>query len=103
MNSSPIALRLSSGSVTPGQPLEEPVGGPHVDELDALVATERLDHLLALALAHQAGVDEHTGELVADRPVHERSRDGRVDAARQPADRPARRPPAPGRPRPWCR
>ena len=54
MNSSPMALRFSSGSVTPASRVEEAVGGAHVDELDALVAAERLDDLLALALAHEA-------------------------------------------------
>ena len=89
MNSSPMALRLSSGSVTPGQAFEEPVGGAHVDELDALVAAEGLDHLLALAQAHEAGVDEDAGELGADGLVHQRRRHRRVDAAREAADGPA--------------
>ena len=88
MNSSPIALRFSSGSTTPGEPLEEAVGGAHVDELDALVAAERLDDLIALALAHEAGVDEHARELRPDRLVHERGRDRGVDAAGQAADDP---------------
>ena len=88
MNSSPMVLRLSSGSVTPGEALEEPVGGPHVDELDALVAAEGLDDLLALALAHEAGVDEHAGELGADGLVHEGGGHRRVDAAGQAADDP---------------
>ena len=48
-----------------------------------MVAAERLDDLLALALAHQAGVDVDARQLVADRPVHERRGDRRVDAARQ--------------------
>ena len=89
MNSSPIALRLSSGSMHALEPLEEPVGGPHVDELDAEVAPEGLDHLLALVLAHEAGVDEHARELGADRLVHEGGGDGGVDAAGQAADGPA--------------
>ena len=72
-----------------GEPLEEPVGGPDVDELDALMAVERLDDLVALALAHQPGVDEHARELRADRLVHERGGHGRVDAAGQAADDPS--------------
>jgi hypothetical protein len=59
-----------------------------VDQLDALVALERLDHLLALALAQEPGVDEHARELRADGLVNERGRHGRVDAARQGADDP---------------
>ena len=37
-------------------------------------------------------VDEDAGELIADGAVHERGRDGRVDAAGEPADDPARLP-----------
>ncbi len=48
----------------------------------------RLD-LLALAGAHEAGVDEDGRELVADRLVDERGRHGRVDAAREGAEHPA--------------
>ena len=44
--------------------------------------------LLGLALAEQAVVDEHTGQLVADRALHQRCGDRRVDAAGQSADRP---------------
>jgi hypothetical protein len=60
-----------------------------VDQLDAHRAPERLGDLFALALAHQPGVDVHAGELVADRPVHERGGDRRVDAAGERADRSA--------------
>ena len=49
------------------------------------VAHRALD-LLALVQPQQAGVDEHAGELVADRAVHERRGDRRIHAARQPAD-----------------
>ena len=52
-----LALVLGVGDA--GQPLEVAVGRPHVDQLDVLVAAERVDHLLALALAEQARVDEH--------------------------------------------
>ena len=89
MNSSPMALRLSSGSVIAREPLEEAVAGVDVDELDALVAAERLDDLLALALAHQPGVDEHAGELGADGPVDQRGGHRGVDPAGQAADGPA--------------
>ena len=51
------------------------------------VAEGRND-LLALALAHQAVIDEHAGQLVADRAVHEQRRDGGVDAPGEAADRP---------------
>ena len=85
-----LALLLRVGDA--GEALEEAVAGVDVDQLDALVAAERLDDLLALALAHQPGVDEDARELGADGPVDERGGDRRVDAAGQPADGPARSP-----------
>ena len=88
MNSSPMALRLSSGSVMPSRLLEEAVGGVDVDELDALVALEGLDDLLALAQAHEAGVDEDAGELGADGLVDQGGGDGGVDPAGEGADHP---------------
>ncbi len=81
-----LALVLGVGD--PGQALEVAVGRPHVDELDALVALERLHHLLALALAQQPGVHEHAGELGPDGLVDQRGGHGRVDPARQRADHP---------------
>ena len=50
------------------------------------VVAERLHHLLGLVLAQQAVIDEHAGQLVADRAVHQQRRDRRVDAARERAD-----------------
>ena len=88
MNSSPIALRFSSGSTIPCQPVEEPVGGVDVDQLDTHVAAERLGDLGALAEAHQPGVDVDARQVVADRPVHESGGDGGVDSAGQGTDRP---------------
>ncbi len=57
--------------------MEVDAGGRHEVPLD----------LLALALAHQAVVDVHAGEPVADRPLDERGGHGRVDTAGQAADR----------------
>ena len=53
------------------------------------MVAEQAHHLLALALAHQAVIDEDAGELVADRLVDEHRGDRRIDAARQAADHPA--------------
>ena len=92
MNSSPIALRFSSGSMTPASRSKNRSAACTWIELDALVALERVDDLLALALAHEPGVDVDARELRADGLVHERGGDGGVDATGQPADRPARRP-----------
>ena len=75
-----LALRLRFGDA--GEALEEAVAGVDVDQLDAHVAAERLDDLLALALAHQAGVDVDARELMPDR------RGGR--APRRPPSRPRR-------------
>ena len=86
MNCSPMILRFCSGSVTPASADEEAVLGLDVDEVDVEVVAEgRLD-LGALVVAHQAVVDEHAGELVADRPVHQRGRDRGVHPAGQPAE-----------------
>ena len=85
MNSSPIALRFSSGSATPVEPREEPLLRVDVDERHVEVALEGLDDLRRLVLAQQAVVDEDADELVADRFVHEQRGDGRVDAARERA------------------
>ncbi len=57
-----------------------------MDELDAELFAEGLDDLLALALSHQAVVDQHAGELIADRAVDERRRGRRVDSAGEAAD-----------------
>ena len=46
-------------------------------------------HLLALAGPQQPVVDEHAGQPVADGPLDERGGHRGVDAAGQPADRPA--------------
>ena len=79
-----LALALGIDDVV--ERAEEPVARLHVHEVDRELAAERLLHLLGLAQAQQAGVDEHARELVADRLVHERGRDRGVDAAGQPAD-----------------
>ena len=86
MNSSPTILRFVSGSVTPASLVEEPLLGAHVDERHVEVAAEGLDDLLRLVGAHQPVVDEHAGQLVADRLVDEQRRHGRVDATGEAAD-----------------
>ncbi|PLC12344.1 hypothetical protein AUQ48_08950 [Kocuria flava] len=79
-----LALLLGIGH--PGEGAEEALlllghvqphaGGGHEVGLD----------LLGLALAQQPVVDEHAGELVADRALDERGGHGGVDAAGEPAD-----------------
>ena len=79
-----LALDFRVGDA--GEALEEPVRRLHVHELDALVAVERVDDLLALARPHEPGVDVDAGELRAHRLVHDRGRDRGVDATGQTAD-----------------
>ena len=56
---------------------------------DVVAVAEQRHHLLRLGEPHQPVIDEHAGELVADRLVDQHRGDRRVDAARQPADHPA--------------
>ena len=81
-----MILRFVSGIGDAGELRDEALLRLHVHERHVEEAVERLDHLLGLALAQQAVVDEHAGELVADRLVHEQRRDGRVDAAGERAE-----------------
>ena len=86
MNSAPIALRLASGSTTPwsfSRKRDSRVDG-HERHLEGVA--ERPHDLLALVLAHQAVVDEHARQLLADRAVHEQRRHRGVHAAGQAAD-----------------
>ena len=67
-------LALGLGIGHPGELREEPVLGLHVDERHVEVPRERLLDLLGLPLAVQPVVDEHAGQLVADRAVDEQRR-----------------------------
>ena len=87
LGADPLALLL--GVAHAAQPGEEPLLGVDRDERHVEVVAERGDHLRALVLSHQAVVDEHAGQTVADRAVHEQRGDARVNPSRQPADRPA--------------
>ena len=69
-----LALALGIGDVV--QRLEETVARLDVHEVDGKLFAERLLDLLGLTEAQQSGVDEHARELVADRLVHERGRNG---------------------------
>ena len=79
-------LALGLGLGQPAEAREEAVLGVDGDERHLEVVAEGGDDLLALVLAHQAVVDEHARQLVADRAVHEQRGDGGVDPAREPAD-----------------
>ncbi len=82
----PPALLLGVGHAL--EPGEETRLRIHVDERHLEVVAEGLHYLRRLVLAQEPVVDEHTGELVADRLVHEQRGDGGIDAAREPADHP---------------
>ena len=89
MNSRPIDLALGLRVGHPGQRVEEAL--PGVDDVQPRrpsAATKSRSTCSALARPQQPVVDEDAGQLVADRPLHERRRHRRVDAAGQPADRP---------------
>ena len=81
-------LALGFGLGDSPQLVEEAAPRIDVDEFDSHVALERLDHLRAFVLAHEARVDVHARQLLADRLVHKRCRNGRVDSTGKTADRP---------------
>ena len=82
-----LALFLGIGDAF--ESIEESIAGADMDQFDSLMTLERLDDLFALALTHQARIDEHAGELRTDGLVNERRSDSGIDTARQPADRTA--------------
>ena len=79
-----LALLLGVGDA--GERVEELLLGVDRDEADARRGDVVLLDLATLVGAQQAVVDEDADELVADRLVHDRGRDGRVDAAGEAAD-----------------
>ena len=85
-----MILRFCSGSLTPARRSRNSAAASATTERDVEVAAEQLDHLLGLARAQQAGVDEHAGQLLADRLVQQQRR----DRASRPRPR-GRRSPAP--------
>ena len=88
MNSRPMILRFSSGSVTPASASRNRSLGVDDVQVDAGRGHEVALDLLGLALAQQPVVDEDAGQPVADRALHEGRGDRGVDAAGQAADRP---------------
>ena len=51
-----------------------------------VVMAEQVDHGLGFVEPKQPVIDEHAGELIADRLVDQHRRDGGIDAAGQAAD-----------------
>ena len=89
MNNLPMVLRFCFRVVDAGERLEESVGGVDVDQRNVVVAAEQRHDLFRFAEAKEPVIDEHAGELLADRLVNEHGGDGGIDAAGQPADHPA--------------
>ena len=79
-----FALLLRVGFA--GQPGEEVVFGVDADDADAHVVGEHFHDLVAFAVAKEAVVDEHAGELVADGFVQQRGDHGGVNAAGEAED-----------------
>ena len=59
-----MILRFLLGSLTPAN-LPEQVTGVHSDDLGVQLADEHVHDHIALALAQEAMVHEHAGELIA--------------------------------------
>ena len=86
-----LALGLGVGDA--GERAEEGAAGLDMDERDVEMVAEQPHDFLALARAHQAVIDEHAGELVADRLVDQHRGDRRNRRRRR-----GRRSPGPCRP-----
>ena len=56
---------------------------------NVVVAAEQVDDGLAFVEPQQPVIDEHAGQLIADRLVDQHGGDRTIDAAGQPADHPA--------------
>ena len=91
MNSSPMILRLRSGSVDPGQSASRNRSAASTSTSGAEVLAKRLATCSASPVAQQAVVHEDAGQLVADRPVKQRGGD-RPSRRRRRARRSTARP-----------
>ena len=78
--------RFCSGSSTPASRARNRSRASTMTRFIPRFASKVDPQQLRLLLAHQPVVDVDAGQPVADRPVDERGRDRRVDAARQGAD-----------------
>jgi hypothetical protein len=77
----PLRLRIRHA----GQRGEEALAGVHGDQRRVEALPEGPLHLLALPPAKQAVVDEDAGQPVAEGPVDQGGRDGRIHPSAQPA------------------
>ena len=74
-----LGFRLALGA----QLVQKRLGRVDGDQIHALAVVEDADDLFRLALAQQAGVDEHADQLVADGAMQQRRRHRRVDTTAQ--------------------
>ena len=74
---------LSPGSLTPASLSRKRSMRIHIDQVGIHLVAEHVDDLLGLALAQQAVVHVHAGELFADGLDEQRGHHGGVHAARQ--------------------
>src|ERR1700676_5289436 len=81
-------LALGLGIVEPLERADELFRRVDMDERDVVVAAEEADHVLSLALAHKAVIDEDARKPVAARLVAKDCCDRRIDAAGEAADHP---------------
>ncbi len=79
-----LALRLGVGNAA--QLREKALRCIHRDHVELELVAHVLLHLRELVLAQHAVVHENAREPVADGPLHQYRRNGRVDAAAQTAD-----------------
>ncbi len=68
-------LALALGILDALEASEEQGGRIGVDERNVVVAAKQRDDFIGLARAHQTGVDENAGELIADRFMDQKGRD----------------------------
>ena len=69
--------------------IEKHLLGVDMHERDVVAVAEQRHDLLGFAETQQAVIDEHAGQLLADRLVDQHGRDRGIDAAGQAADHPA--------------
>ena len=82
-----MILRFCSGSVTPARRSRNSFDAS-TNTSGSCSRSNRVPDLRRLVQPQHAVVDEDAGQPIADRAVDEQRRDGRVDAAAQPADHP---------------
>ena len=79
-------LALLFGIADAGKAAQEHLPGIGMDQRDVVMVAEQADDFIGLAAAHQAGIHEDAGQLVADRFMDQDGGHRRIHAARQAAD-----------------